>query len=239
MTGSHGGGPVLSTSVWLRGIFYKERIKLCKVWFVLLLANLGLVLMAYSWMRYLFRQNHAEIVWYWVMSLERIMFEDMRYVPLVTGVLLACFQFLPEMRGERLRLSLHLPVPSNIVILAHLMAGLGALALVFCLDMAVIGGGASLFFPRETVQTVLMTALPWFMAGITVYLGVAQALLEPSLRLRLVLLCLVAGLAAPMAGHSTPGLAPTAVAYCFLVPALLLFSTLLPGYNFRYRRAEQ
>ena len=60
---------------------------------------------------------------------------------------MACLQFLPEMQGERFRLSLHLPASSNAVILTHLLAGLAAIGLLYLCDGAILTGITLLYFP--------------------------------------------------------------------------------------------
>jgi len=47
--------------------------------------------------RYLFVMDHAEIVWYRTLQLGKIHYHHLKYAPLLTGLLIACIQYLPEM----------------------------------------------------------------------------------------------------------------------------------------------
>ena len=220
------------------GVFFKERIKLQTGWIVLAVLNLAVMARLFTEVRRLFRLDHAEIVWYRVMSLGQMPYDSFRLAPLITGAAFACLQFLPEMRGERFRLSLHLPVGENSLVLAHLVAGLFGLAVICLADAAVITWVMGNYFPRETVITTLTTISPWILAGFTAYLGVTLALLEPGLRLRLGTLALAGGLAAPMLEETLPGAVAPALPFFACVPLLLLLASLLPAYNFRHRRSE-
>ena len=219
-------------------ILYKERHKLRLGWPVLALFNLLAVIYLYLETRHLFRMDHAEIVWYRSIELGHIYYEMLRYVPTITGLALAVMQFLPEMRDERLRLSLHLPVRAHNIILSHLLVGsllLAALTTVTALGLIIVTG---LYFPVEIIEISLMTSAPWFLAGWCGYLGAALALLEPGLKLRLFNLLLTAGLIVPLLTRAQPGAYATAFPALLLLPPLLLGAVLLPAYHFRHRRVD-
>lgn len=221
-----------------KGVFFKEKAKLRTGWLVLAALNLAVMARVFVHIRHLFRLDHAEIVWYRVMGLGQAPYDDFRFIPLLTGAAFACLQFLPEMRGERFRLSLHLPVPENTLVFAHLFSGLCGLALICLVDAAAHTWIMSEYFPRETVYTSLATIAPWVLAGFTAYLGVTLALLEPGLKLRLGTLVLAGALAAPMLRDATPGAFVPALPVLCAAPLLLLLASLLPAYNFRHRRVE-
>ncbi|MCG8334702.1 MAG: hypothetical protein MJE63_09305, partial [Proteobacteria bacterium] len=101
----------------LKSVFFKEYLKIR--WLFFTLAALNLVLMIYIFIdtRQLFIMDHAEMVWYRVLHLGQIHYDDLKYAPIATGIVLAFIQYLPEMMGERLRLSLHLPVSPHRLIM--------------------------------------------------------------------------------------------------------------------------
>lgn len=219
-------------------ILYKERHKLRLGWPILALFNLLAVLYLYLETRHLFRMDHAEIVWYRSIELGHIYYGLLRYVPTITGLALAVMQFLPEMRDERLRLALHLPVRAHNMILSHLLVGsllLAALMTVAALGLILV---TSLYFPRELVEMSLLTSAPWFLAGWCGYLGAALALLEPGLKLRLFNLLLTGGLIVPLLTKAAPGAYASAFPALLLTPPLLLGAVLLPAHHFRHRRVE-
>ena len=220
----------------LWSVFFKEYLKIRRSWLVLLVLN-GL-LMAYIAIdtRHLFVMNHAEMVWYRVLHLGRMHYHHLKYAPLVTGLLLACIQYLPEMTGERLRLALHLPVSPHRLILAHILVGLAAAGIIIVLDLTALALITARYFPAEAVATTLTSAIPWGMAGVAAYLGVTLGLLEPAFRLKLFNLAIAAGVGGLFFYPADPGgylrLLPL-----LCVPVLLMIpAVLLPAYHFRYRR---
>lgn len=220
-------------------VLYKERLKLKRGWLVLLAGNILALIYLYIEIRYLFRMDHAEIVWYRSIELGHINYSALRYIPLITALALAIMQFLPEMRDERLRLSLHLPTNTDHLILSHLLVGSFLLAIIMVISALGLGAIYRLYYPLEVVQVVLMTCAPWFLAGWCAYLGAALALLEPNLKLRIFNLILTAGLVWPLLEQVTPGAYAAAFPRLLWLPPILLIAVLLPAYHFRHRRVDR
>ena len=106
-----------------------------------------------------------------VMLEKEVVFIDiLQYLPALLGVLLAVVQFVPEMAQKRLKLTLHLPFPQWKMILLMSGIGLGALALLFIVQTAVLWGYFHALLAPELVARILLTALPWYLAGLTLYL---------------------------------------------------------------------
>ena len=219
-------------------IYYKEYLKIRWPWLTLLVLN-GL-LMAYIFIdtRRLFILDHAEIVWYRVMHLNQIYYTHMKYAPLITGLLLAGIQYLPEMVAERLRLSLHLPVSPHRLILAHILVGLTAALLIILVNVTGLALITARIFPVEAVATALWTIVPWCMAGLTAYLGLTLALLEPTYRLKVYHLVVAAGVAGLYLLPATPGGYSPSMPILAVPLLLLIPAVLLPAYRFRYRRVS-
>ncbi|MCP4722335.1 MAG: hypothetical protein GY860_22985 [Desulfobacteraceae bacterium] len=217
-------------------IFRKEFFKIQWPWLLVLCSNL--CLMAWIWVctRRLFIMDHPEIVWYRMLHLGQIHFENMIYLPLISGIFIACFQFLPEMSAERFRLSLHLPASPWKITMAHLATGLFAYTLTALVDLLGLGLITARYFPWEGVTISLVTALPWTMAGACAYLGGALALLEPNFRLKAVNLCLGAGTAGLYMADVMPGAYENSLGILILPLVLMAAGVLVPVLHFRYRR---
>lgn len=227
----------MNFSALLRAVAYKEAVKLRVPWIVLLCCNAAFLAWLFVDVRGLFRFDHPEIVWYRVVGLGQAHYAPARLIPLLSGLVFACMQFLPEMRDERLRLSLHLPVSSGSVVLAHLVAGTAGLAVLYLGDTLFLVWLTFFYFPCEAVNTMLLTFAPWLLAGLTGYLGVTLALLEPMLKLRVFNLALTAGLVMPLLETAPPGAYARALPYFLLIPPLLLLAVQLPAHHFRHRRS--
>jgi hypothetical protein len=220
----------------IQAIFRKEFFKIRVMWLLVLIANLCLLIHIWICTRRLFILDHAEVVWYRVLQLEQIHFEHLKFAPLLSGILIACFQFLPEMWGERFRLSLHLPVSAGFVAMGHMLAGLFAYALVSLADLGGLWLITSIYFPAQGILVSLVTALPWIMAGICAYLGIALTLLEPDFRLKAVNLTLTAGMAGCYLINVQPGAFGPSLAALIVPLALMMPAVMVPVFRFRYRR---
>jgi hypothetical protein len=222
----------------LRSIFFKEYLKIR--WPYLTIVALNGLLMAYIWVetRHLFVMDHAEIVWYRVLHLGQIHYDPLKYAPAVTGLLLACIQYLPEMVGERLRLSLHLPVSPHSLVVAHIVVGLTAVTLVIGMNLAFLARITARYFPSEAVANAFLTALPWALSGLAAYLGVTLSLLEPSFKGKLFNAALAAGVVGFFLYPAEPGGYRYALVFLWVPVLLMVPAVLLPAYRFRYRKVS-
>lgn len=222
----------------IAGVFYKESIKtrLCMAGLV----AASLIWLGWLWLevRHLFLLDHPEIVWYRVMDLGQMPHTSLAFLPVICGLVFCCCQFLPEMRDERLRISLHLPCGMAPLMLAHFLFGLLFLSLLSLLDILLLLLMLGQHFPAEAVKTALFTALPWFLAGLYAYLCMAYALLEPQRRARLTGIVLGFGLCTPLLLKVQPGALAPALPWLALPLPLLLVGLLLPAMNFRHRRID-
>lgn len=217
-------------------ILFKEYLKIRWPWLTLLAGHGLLMVYIYINTRHVFAMDHAEIVWYRAFYLGRIYYEELKYAPAITGLLIACIQYLPEMVRERLRISLHLPVSPHRLIMAHLLVGLLLVGLVMAMDLIFLARITAHYFPAEAVSATMLTALPWGISGLAAYLGVTLAMLEPSYRLKLFNLVIAGGVVGIFLYPADPGgyyyiLLTLSILILLMIPAVLL-----PAYRFRFRR---
>ncbi len=174
-------------------IAYKEWLKLRPVWLAVLGANALFCVYLFLHVRHRFQVEHAEMLFYQANRIGRLFYADLRYVPLLDGLALAAAQLAPEVIRGRFRLSMHLPIGLVPLVLIHLGIGLAALGVVLGLDLLALALTIGTYFPAAFVDSALVTALPWMLAGVAAYLGATLALLEPMTRYRLVYLALGGG----------------------------------------------
>ncbi len=223
----------------LKSILLKEYCKIGKPWLVLLILHCLITGYIFIDTRQLFTVNKPELVWYQVMHLGQIHYTLFMYVPAFVGVLVACAQFLPEMQNERLRLTLHLPVPSEQLIIAHIFIGLAATSAIVLPNLIFLVIITDMYFPPEIGSIALQTAAPWGCAGFAAYAGVSAALLEPGLKLRIFNMIITCGVTGLFLFPTEQG-GYNGVLAILLVPLLLMIpSVLLPAYHFRYRSVSQ
>lgn len=176
-----------------KALLQKELLKLNKMGWIVLGFNMAVILYLYIRLNHLFTVEHAEMIWYRAFEIGTLHYDRVKYVMMLTGALLGLAQFVPEMIGHRFRLSLHLPLGENILVLLSLLPGLSVVVFMGLLDGLCLYGVLRVYFPAEGAMSALLTAVPWFFSGIVAYLGTALVILEPQLTRKWVYLSISAG----------------------------------------------
>ncbi len=219
----------------MRALIYKEWLKLRGAWLVILGGNLAFCAYLYLDIRHQFRVEHAEMLFYQASRIGRLFYEDLRYVPLLTGCLTAVAQYAPEILKSRLRLAMHLPIGLTALILIHLAIGLTALGLILAIDAAALALTVGQFFPAAFATSALATAAPWLLAGVAGYLGLTLTLLEPRRRYQVTNLALALGGTAWLCHLSDDyGAYDRALWGVALLILLMVPAALVPAHRFRF-----
>ncbi len=165
-------------NIWF-SLILKEWLKLRRYFIVVLLLNLAICLKIFFSIRQKIQEEHSEMVWYQAVHLHAVFYESIQYLPLITGLVLATAQFIPEISGGRLRIALHLPIKRNVMLLYSILCGLLLYVLVSIMNLLIINLTLRLYFPVEVAAVALPTMMPWILAGLLAYLGTITVLLEP------------------------------------------------------------
>lgn len=170
----------------LKAIGYKEWIK--TKWYFLLALSGTLGFAGYCMLRIdrVVEFKGASHVWEVMLSRDAIFIDLLQYIPVLTGVLMAVVQFVPEMHRKCLKLTLHLPYPALRMVMAMLGSGVLLLTICFVLNFLLMWGYLHTVLAPELTSRILLTALPWYLAGITGYLSAAWVCLEPAWKRRVV-----------------------------------------------------
>jgi hypothetical protein len=100
-------------------------------------------------------------------------------MPFVFGLAIALAQYFPETVNKRIKLTFHLPVYENEILIRMHAFGAACLAVLFLVFFLVFIAGSSLFFPSEIIWPSVVTITPWFLGGLATYFISALILLEP------------------------------------------------------------
>ena len=146
----------------MNAIFYKEWIK--TRWYLLLALLVTLGFAGYSMLRInrVASMKGVEHVWEVMLARDTVFVDLLEFIPLLVGILLALVQFVPEMHHKCLKLTLHLPYPQLRMINLMLLYVLAP----------------------ELYSRILLTVLPWYLAGIAAYLLISWICLEPTWKRR-------------------------------------------------------
>ena len=168
----------------MNAIFFKEWIK--TRWYLLLACIVTLGFAGYSMLRInrVVELKGAAHVWEVMLSRDAVFVNLLEYVPLLVGILLALVQFIPEMYHKCLKLTLHLPYPQLKMINLMLLYGLLTLVICFATNYILMFVYLQGILAPELYSRILLTALPWYIAGICAYLLIAWVCLEPTWKRR-------------------------------------------------------
>lgn len=169
-----------------KAILYKEWIKTRGYCLLALIVSCGMVVYSLIKMRYIIEIKGVEHLWMVMMERDAVFVDRLTYLPVIVGTLLAIVQFVPEMQQKRMKLMLHLPYPRFLNISIMLLYGLCCLLTCFALHFAGIWLYTRTFLPPELYSRMLLTALPWYIAGFMVYLLSTWCVLEPTWKRRIV-----------------------------------------------------
>lgn len=204
----------------IKAIFYKEWIK--TRWYFLLALVVTTGMAGYTMLRLnrTITLKGAGHIWEVMVTRDAIFIDLLQYVPLLAGILLAVVQFVPEMQRKCLKLTLHLPCSQQKMIFSMLAFGLILLLGCFAANFIVMGLYLPQIFALQLVRHILLSAVPWYLAGITGYMLIAWTCLEPTWKRRILNLVVSAIV------FRVYFLAPTPESYNGFLPWLTLYTLL-------------
>ncbi len=167
-----------------KAIFYKEWIKMR--WVLVVLASVFVAMIPYLTISIHSKFRFAGKAHLWTVIAERDvnLISQLQYLPLVAGLLLALFQFVPEMNKKSLKLTLHLPHPEKYTILKMMLFGFGSLTTIFIVTGGVLLLLLGILLPPTVIGAWLLASFPWYLAGLAAYLLTIWVCIEPSWKQR-------------------------------------------------------
>lgn len=169
----------------MRSIFYKEFLKTYKILipflFVFIVILVDTLLDARNNLEY----YDPTAVVLAIIQKSDFSFNYIDIAMLALGVVLAIFQFYPEVSGAKVRLHLHLPLGYHILVSSFLIYGLGILLLY----IVALGSGyymiLSFYYPIEVFWAIFSKLSSIFISSIFLYLATALIFVEPNIKLKL------------------------------------------------------
>ena len=217
----------------IKAIFYKEWIKMS--WFCLVAALFLAGFTAYALLRVqrVITFKGAAHIWEVMLEKEVVFIDILQYLPVLLGVLLALVQFIPEMTHKRLKLTLHLPFPQRKMILLMMGVGLAALAVLSAVQAFVLWCYFHTLLAPELVSRILLTSLPWYLAGLALYPLAAWVCLEPTWRRRVADILVAVGVCRLFFLSETPQAYDGMLPWLLALLLCVLFFPLLSVYRFK------
>lgn len=220
-----------------KAIIFKEWIKTRMVFFISLVLALATAGYAMLMVNRLIELKGVEHLWLIMLLKDNTFIDIIKYVPVAVGIAIGIAQMAPEMSQKRLKLTLHLPYPQGRLLALMLATGVSELLIIFALQTAVVAMRYSFLLPAELVWRVMLTSLPWYLAGFAAYFFVTSICLEGTWRRRIIIGLL--GVAALMIFFLQP--APEAYngMSLLLVIVVILLSILSFGSVIRFKEGRQ
>ena len=219
-----------------KSVIFKEWLKI--KWFAIAFTILGLLTIGYIFLtiQHSFLFSGGKNVWYSSQFMGYQYFFYFKFIPVLGGIALSVSQYVPELTNKRIKLTFHLPVKENKILL--MMHSFGALTLTaaYLLLFVVFTALSRVYFPSQIVFDAVVSILPWIFAGYVTYFFVALIVLEP-IWMRKLLYAAVAGLFTTIYLQS-PGTAAYAPANTGLFILTILLSIVVLFSAYRFRKGE-
>lgn len=218
-------------------LFYKEWVKTRKLILLAVIVFAGFISYSFISIAQNIRVAGAVDLWEAVIMKDFPLIPLLKWVPVLTAVLLSLAQYVPEMHDKRLKLSLHLPLPETGIVLFMLAYGITILLSVYLISVLVLLSGLSIWFPAEFVKSSFYSSAPWFLSGWTAYLLTSWVCLEPVWKYRILNAAYAICALSLFVVDARPG------GYHYFMPYLLmvtLISLLFPFYSVvRFKEGAQ
>lgn len=167
-----------------KAVLFKEWIKLRFHWTLMVAGSVAFAIYLCLRLRHTHEFNSAVAIWNaWIFK-GFLFFDSFQYVPVGAGIALGFLQFLPEVLNKRIRLILHLPVGEEHILSDHLCVGILGLTLITTPALLAFSITSAIYFPMEFQTNLILTSLPWLLAGYAGYFFASAVLLEARWRFR-------------------------------------------------------
>lgn len=163
----------------LKSLFFKEWLKI--KWTFLSLSAISILAILYIFLNvsHGIEINSPVNFWAFVIYKKYPFASDLVYLPFIIGLVIAIVQFYPEINSGRLKLTLHLPMKENKILISMVLIAGGLLLMLFCLNLLLFDIISNSFFPYEITNSNLMVLIPSYIAGMIGYFATATVMVEP------------------------------------------------------------
>jgi hypothetical protein len=162
-----------------KSILYKEWLKLKWIFAFSTFAGLMAVGSIFLNVKHDILFSGATSYWYSVLFMGFQYFQLLKYIPLAIGIAIGLAQYFPETVNKRIKLSFHLPVDENKVLVTMILCGTISLIVSFGLMFLLFWGLSIRYFPEEIVRAAIISVTPWFLSGFSIYYFIGLIVLEP------------------------------------------------------------
>ncbi len=169
----------------IKSLIYKEWLKTGGI-----IACLALMLAGFTAYDFLALAKNASLhgydfLWGYAVGKNSVLVDNLIYLPVICGLVLAAAQFLPESHRKCLKLTLHLPVPQTETVAVMQGYGICVLLGFFLVQAAALALFLSRYLVIDIVWRILFSFLTWYCAGLCAYVWGGAVCLEPGWKMKL------------------------------------------------------
>ena len=165
-----------------KAIYKKEWLKLR--WPLLALCFVAVASAFYFWFNldFTFKSIEPEsMMWYRFAQLEDKPYTQLAPFFLLSAVVIAVAQFLPEIIRNRVRILTHLPCNLRTIVAHHLLAGGSTILIINTVMTLAIVAIISRYYPNEIILISAKDCSYWSLLALALYLGLSAAIVERNL----------------------------------------------------------
>jgi len=163
----------------IKSLLFKEWLK--TKWTFISLSGISILAILYIFLdiSHGFELSGASAFWEYAIYKKYPLGYDLLYLPLIIGIVMAIVQFYPEINNGRLKLTLHLPVKENKILLSMVILIAFMLAALFIFNLLLFAFLSNIYFPVEVTITNIILLIPCYIAGLLGYFATATVMVEP------------------------------------------------------------
>ena len=216
-----------------KSVIYKEWLK--TKWFIILFAGFGILAVGYIFLnvQHDFKFSDPNNYWYFVLFMKVRYFGYLKFVPIVGALAISVAQYFPETVSKRIKLTFHLPINENKILLIMMLFGTACLLVCYTLMVSIFYALSTIYFPSDIILPALISITPWFLAGFAIYYLVALIILEQVWKYRFLYIVFAAAIFPVFIESSIAGGYAPANPLLAVLVIVLSISLLFSGYRFR------
>ncbi len=217
----------------LKSVLFKEWLKMKSAFWGLMGLWLVVVVYIYFDIAYQLKFFEASIIWYNITILGMQYYNVVYYIPLLTGLILGVTQYVPEITDKRLKLTLHLPVNENKMMLTMSLVGSVMLIVIYGFSLIALVLVSSIYYAKEITYSMLITVAPWYLSGLVLYFSSAIIILEPIWKRRILYSFIVLGFIYLLLDDRYFNLYNYSIYKFAILSLFFFFAVLITGYRFK------
>ncbi|MEI7421440.1 MAG: hypothetical protein WCK18_05070 [Prolixibacteraceae bacterium] len=162
-----------------KSILYKEWLKLKWIFLIVTITGIAAIISIFLNVKHDILFGGATNYWYSFLFMGLQYYQVVKYLPLAIGIAIGVGQYFPETVNKRIKLSFHLPVNEDKILITMMLCGTFTLLLTLGSMFMLFWGLSVHYFPAEIVHAAVITVTPWFLAGFVIYYFISLIVLEP------------------------------------------------------------